>query len=208
MGAGGADPGAGRHLRGRLHAHRGRGGRCPLRPDRGPSDAPRAAPARPVRRRRSVDAHNRDGLHHHRGGRRLRLVRRHRAAAGDHRRRDPRCQQQSAGDPADAQRTPAADRGGDGQHCGDDHLGWCAHDHRRAAWPRPDSPWRDGGHQLRHRHGHPPFGYSLFVGASVSRLPVETVASALWPMLGVKLVVLAFVTFVPAVTLWLPSFIR
>ncbi|MFN6979016.1 MAG: TRAP transporter large permease subunit [Gemmobacter sp.] len=54
----------------------------------------------------------------------------------------------------------------------------------------------------------PPFGYSLFVGASVSRLPVETVAGALWPMLGVKIVVLGFVTYVPAITLWLPSLLR
>ncbi|MFN3643070.1 MAG: hypothetical protein ACK4TB_09125 [Gemmobacter sp.] len=41
-----------------------------------------------------------------------------------------------------------------------------------------------------------------------SRLPVETVAGALWPMLGVKIVVLGFVTYVPAITLSLPSLLR
>lgn len=54
----------------------------------------------------------------------------------------------------------------------------------------------------------PPFGYSLFVGATVARLSVEAVAGALWPMLAVKIVVLGLVTFVPAVTLYLPSLIR
>lgn len=54
----------------------------------------------------------------------------------------------------------------------------------------------------------PPFGYSLFVGASVSRLSVEQVSSALWPMLGVMIVVLGLVTYVPWITLALPNLLN
>ena len=50
----------------------------------------------------------------------------------------------------------------------------------------------------------PPFGYSLFVGAAISRLSVEEVSKALWPMLLVKILVLALITYVPWVVLALP----
>ncbi|GGB35855.1 TRAP transporter large permease [Tistrella bauzanensis] len=50
----------------------------------------------------------------------------------------------------------------------------------------------------------PPFGYSLFVGAAVSKLSVEEVSKALWPMLLVKIAVLALITYVPWVVLALP----
>lgn len=51
----------------------------------------------------------------------------------------------------------------------------------------------------------PPVGYSLFIGAAISNLTVEKVAKQLWPLMLVELVVLALVTYVPAVTLALPS---
>ena len=51
----------------------------------------------------------------------------------------------------------------------------------------------------------PPVGYSIFVGASISGLRVETVALHLWPFLLVLLGVIALVAYVPAVTLWLPG---
>ena len=51
----------------------------------------------------------------------------------------------------------------------------------------------------------PPVGYSLFIGAAISNLTVEQVAKQLWPLMLVELVVLILVTYVPAVTLALPS---
>ena len=50
----------------------------------------------------------------------------------------------------------------------------------------------------------PLFGYSLFVGAAISRLSVEEVRKALWLMLRVKILVLALITYVPWVVLALP----
>ena len=54
----------------------------------------------------------------------------------------------------------------------------------------------------------PPFGYSLFVGAAISGLSIERIALAIWPLLLLQLLVLVSITFVPALTLTLPSLIR
>ena len=54
----------------------------------------------------------------------------------------------------------------------------------------------------------PPFGYSLFVASAISNQSIERLSLALWPMLLVSFVVLMLVTYVPTVTLLLPSFIR
>jgi tripartite ATP-independent transporter DctM subunit len=51
----------------------------------------------------------------------------------------------------------------------------------------------------------PPVGYSIFVASSISGLRVETVARHIWPFMLVLLVVIGLVTYVPAVTLWLPE---
>lgn len=51
----------------------------------------------------------------------------------------------------------------------------------------------------------PPVGYSLFVSASISGLRIETVSRHLWPFLLVLLGVILAVTFIPAVTTWLPE---
>lgn len=51
----------------------------------------------------------------------------------------------------------------------------------------------------------PPVGYSIFVASAVSGLKVETIAKRLWPFLLVFVLVVLAVTFVPAVTLWLPN---
>ena len=51
----------------------------------------------------------------------------------------------------------------------------------------------------------PPFGYSLFVGAAISGLSVERISVALWPMLLVQILVLMLLTFIPAITLFLPN---
>lgn len=50
----------------------------------------------------------------------------------------------------------------------------------------------------------PPFGYSLFVGAAISKLTIEQISRALWPMLIVEIVVLMMVTYMPWTTLLLP----
>ncbi|MEP1590848.1 TRAP transporter large permease [Sulfitobacter sp.] len=54
----------------------------------------------------------------------------------------------------------------------------------------------------------PPFGYSLFVASAISNQSIERLSVALWPMLLVSFVVLMLVTYMPMVTLLLPSFIR
>jgi tripartite ATP-independent transporter DctM subunit len=53
----------------------------------------------------------------------------------------------------------------------------------------------------------PPVGGVLFVGAAVAKLPIETVSKALLPFFGALLLVLAAVTYVPALSLWLPGLV-
>ncbi|MFL5210803.1 MAG: TRAP transporter large permease, partial [Microvirga sp.] len=50
----------------------------------------------------------------------------------------------------------------------------------------------------------PPVGAVLFVGAAVAKLKIEAVVKALYPFFGAMLLVLALVTYVPAISLWLP----
>jgi tripartite ATP-independent transporter DctM subunit len=51
----------------------------------------------------------------------------------------------------------------------------------------------------------PPVGAVLFVGSAVGKLKIEAVVRALYPFFGAMLVVLALVTYVPAISLWLPG---
>ncbi len=50
----------------------------------------------------------------------------------------------------------------------------------------------------------PPVGGVLFVGAAVAKIPIERVVRALLPFFGALLLVLGMVTYVPALSLWLP----
>jgi TRAP-type C4-dicarboxylate transport system permease large subunit len=50
----------------------------------------------------------------------------------------------------------------------------------------------------------PPVGGVLFVGAAVAKLPIEQVVKALYPFFGALLLVLLAVTYIPALSLWLP----
>jgi tripartite ATP-independent transporter DctM subunit len=50
----------------------------------------------------------------------------------------------------------------------------------------------------------PPVGAVLFVGSAVAKLKIEVVVRALYPFFGAMLLVLALVTYIPAVSLWLP----
>lgn len=51
----------------------------------------------------------------------------------------------------------------------------------------------------------PPVGAVLFVGSAVAKLKIEAVVRALYPFFGAMLLVLALVTFVPVISLWLPG---
>lgn len=51
----------------------------------------------------------------------------------------------------------------------------------------------------------PPVGMCLFVTSAVARLRIEEVSKAALPMIGLCLLVLLLVTYVPALSLWLPS---
>jgi tripartite ATP-independent transporter DctM subunit len=51
----------------------------------------------------------------------------------------------------------------------------------------------------------PPVGGVLFVGAAIAKLPIETVTKALMPFFAALLLVLAAVTYIPALSLWLPG---
>lgn len=53
----------------------------------------------------------------------------------------------------------------------------------------------------------PPLGYSLFVASAISGLKIETIARRLLPFMLVFIVLILLVTFVPAMTLWLPGLV-
>jgi tripartite ATP-independent transporter DctM subunit len=51
---------------------------------------------------------------------------------------------------------------------------------------------------------HPPVGAILFVGCAVGRVTIEQVVREIWPFYGVMFLVLMLVTYLPAISLWLP----
>ena len=51
----------------------------------------------------------------------------------------------------------------------------------------------------------PPVGAVLFVGAAVGKVTIENTVKALLPFYAALLLVLMLVTYVPAISLWLPS---
>jgi len=54
----------------------------------------------------------------------------------------------------------------------------------------------------------PPVGATLFVGCAVGKVTMEQVMKQIWPFYGVMLAVLMLVTYVPAVSLWLPRLLK
>jgi tripartite ATP-independent transporter DctM subunit len=52
----------------------------------------------------------------------------------------------------------------------------------------------------------PPVGSALFVGCGIAKLPIEKVTKALLPMYGAMFIGLMLVTYIPALTMWLPRF--
>jgi tripartite ATP-independent transporter DctM subunit len=51
----------------------------------------------------------------------------------------------------------------------------------------------------------PPVGAVLFVGCALARISIWQAMRTIWPMYGAAIVALGIVTYVPAVSLWLPS---
>jgi len=54
----------------------------------------------------------------------------------------------------------------------------------------------------------PPVGATLFVGCAVGRVPISEMVRTIWPFYLAMLVVLALVTYVPAISMWLPSMLK
>jgi tripartite ATP-independent transporter DctM subunit len=54
----------------------------------------------------------------------------------------------------------------------------------------------------------PPVGPTLFVGCALGQVTMEEVSRELWPFYAVMLLALLVVTYVPAISLWLPSLLR
>ncbi len=54
----------------------------------------------------------------------------------------------------------------------------------------------------------PPVGPTLFVGCAIGKVTMEEVSKELWPFYGAMCVALLLVTYVPALSLWLPSFLK
>ncbi len=53
----------------------------------------------------------------------------------------------------------------------------------------------------------PPVGTALFVGCSVGQTSIEQVVKSIWPFYLAHLAAILAVTFVPAITLWLPGWL-
>jgi len=53
----------------------------------------------------------------------------------------------------------------------------------------------------------PPVGSVLFVGCAIGKVKLEDVMRGIWPFYGVMFVVLMLVTFIPALSLWLPALV-
>lgn len=51
----------------------------------------------------------------------------------------------------------------------------------------------------------PPVGAVLFVGCAVGRIPIWDAVRSIWPFYGAAFATLMLVTYVPALSLWLPS---
>jgi len=54
----------------------------------------------------------------------------------------------------------------------------------------------------------PPVGSTQFVGCAIGGISVGQVMRSIWPFYGALLATLALVTFVPAISLWLPALMK
>jgi C4-dicarboxylate transporter, DctM subunit len=54
---------------------------------------------------------------------------------------------------------------------------------------------------------HPPVGLNLFVLAAISNAPIGEVIKGILPFLILLLIVLAIITYVPSLTMFLPDYV-
>lgn len=54
----------------------------------------------------------------------------------------------------------------------------------------------------------PPVGSGLFLATSLGKVSIESFIKAIWPFVVVSVLVLLLITFIPALTLWMPSFAK
>lgn len=54
----------------------------------------------------------------------------------------------------------------------------------------------------------PPVGVNLFVSSGVANLKLENIAKAVLPMLGLMIILLLVITYIPSVVLWLPQLLN
>ena len=54
----------------------------------------------------------------------------------------------------------------------------------------------------------PPLGSVLFVGTAIGKIPITETLRTIWPFYLAAFAVLMIVTFVPALSLWLPALLR
>ena len=54
----------------------------------------------------------------------------------------------------------------------------------------------------------PPVGPTLFVGCAIGKVTMEQVSKELWPFYGAMCVSLLLVTYIPAISLWLPGLMK
>ena len=54
----------------------------------------------------------------------------------------------------------------------------------------------------------PPVGPTLFVGCAIGKVTMEQVSKELWPFYGAMCLALLLVTYVPALSLWLPGLMK
>jgi tripartite ATP-independent transporter DctM subunit len=51
----------------------------------------------------------------------------------------------------------------------------------------------------------PPVGTCLFIASSITKITIERLTISLFPFIGVALIVLLLITFVPSITMWIPN---
>jgi tripartite ATP-independent transporter DctM subunit len=54
----------------------------------------------------------------------------------------------------------------------------------------------------------PPVGPTLFVGCAIGKVTMEQVTKGLWPFYGAMCFALLLVTYIPAISLWLPGLVK
>jgi C4-dicarboxylate transporter DctM subunit len=54
----------------------------------------------------------------------------------------------------------------------------------------------------------PPFGVCLFVASGISGISLERITRAIWPFFFLAVLLILLYTYVPALSLWLPAFLK